>query len=133
MWRELDIDNLLAEEDRISCEFLEEGYEMGSLDPNLHQVNLPSGSIVELPLWLGVNLSKKDMVKINVPKRYGKKMINAIEAGSGHLNFKEFSPYFYEAGIRIADATQDEVLRSSLQSAICGERFRSILSHSFTR
>lgn len=60
----LDIDQILAEEERFPCKFLVEAPTLGQLDPtNAGYGNpLPIGSRVELPLWLAESLQTRKMV-----------------------------------------------------------------------
>ena len=51
----LDIDEILAEEERISCIFSIDAAGLGPLDPTTNEEDLPAQSKVELPLWLAVS------------------------------------------------------------------------------
>jgi len=50
----LDIDEILAEEERISCIFSLDASGLGGLDPTSNEEDLPESSKVELPLGLAV-------------------------------------------------------------------------------
>ena len=51
----LDIDEILAEEERLSCVFSLDASGLGYLDPTSNEEDLPENSKVELPLWLAVS------------------------------------------------------------------------------
>lgn len=55
--RFLDIDEILAEEERMSCVFSLDASGLGSLDPTSNEEDLPATSKIELPLWLAVSNS----------------------------------------------------------------------------
>ena len=48
----LDIDEILAEEERVSCKTLQESSYLGHLNSDLNSVDLPRDSKVDIPLWL---------------------------------------------------------------------------------
>lgn len=50
--RFLDIDEILAEEERISCKTLHDATDLGHLNSDLNIVDLPRDSKVDIPLWL---------------------------------------------------------------------------------
>jgi GINS complex subunit 3 len=52
----LDIDEILAEEERIACIFSLDASGLGTLDPTSNEEDLPASSKVELPLWLAVSI-----------------------------------------------------------------------------
>src|SRR5690348_4494368 len=103
----LDIDNLLGEEERLPCVFTSGGTGMGSLDPTLNSHNLPAKSRVSLPLWLAIGLTEKNIVVIETPIHYGAQMRQEIRAGAESLRLREFSLYFFEVGLRLAQAIKD--------------------------
>ena len=50
--RYLDIDEILAEDERVTCKTLQEYARLGHLNSELNSVDLPRDSNVDLPLWL---------------------------------------------------------------------------------
>ncbi len=110
MSRWLDIDNILWEEEKVSCTFKIGCNQIGFLDPNHHRGNsgrniddddeysdsssssssssslarLQEGSRISLPLYLAIDLAKKRFIcDLEVPKFLGPKMRQAIDAGAG--------------------------------------------------
>ena len=54
----LDIDHILAEEERLPCLFNVDANNMGVLDPSIRSPHLLAGSKVDMPLWLAQVLGK---------------------------------------------------------------------------
>jgi hypothetical protein len=140
------LDQVLSEEERIPCIFLTDVADLGFLDTsgNFHhnQLNnnhsvvnttLSAGSKVELPLWLARDLSRHGFVTIEMPKHYDKKMRDAIAASATGLNLREFSPYYFEVGMIIANEKRDNDLKSTLRIAFSGDRFPDLMVHSLSR
>lgn len=50
--RYLDINEILAEEERVGCKTLQESTNLGHLATDLNIVHLPRDSKIEIPLWL---------------------------------------------------------------------------------
>lgn len=128
----LDIDTLLSEEERIPCVFRLEVPGLGFLDPSNDETYLPAGARVELPLWMAQTLHKKKMVTMELPKHFDKKMRDNIAAGALNLNLREYSNYFFEVGMAIANTLQDEDLRDTLRIAFTGDRYRAVLANALT-
>lgn len=128
----LDIDLILSEEERIPCVFNLDAEGLGSLDASVESEDLPSGSRVELPLWLAESLFKKSMVKTELPKHYGQKMRDEILAGALNIDLKSFSYYFFEVGIKLSKESNNKDLRRILAIAFSSDRFRSLMVHSLS-
>lgn len=129
----LDIDQILSEEERIPATFLLEGPGLGHLDASIDSTDLPENSRIELPLWLALSFGRKNMVNLELPKHFERKMRDEILAGAENINLKEFSHYFFEVGSNLAIETKNEDLKTTLQIAFAGERFRSLMMHALSR
>ena len=112
----LDIDQILSEEERIPATFLLEGPGLGHLDASIDSTDLP-----------------ENMVNLELPKHFERKMRDEILAGAENINLKEFSHYFFEVGSNLAIETKNEDLKTTLQIAFAGERFRSLMMHALSR
>eukprot|EP01039_Chlorochromonas_danica_P003972 gene3973-4346_t len=128
----LDIDTLLCEEERIPCVFRLEVPGLGFLDPNNDSSTLPAGARVELPLWMARTLTEKRMVTMELPKHFDRKMRDNIAAGALSLNLKEYSNYYYEVGMQIANTMKDMDLKDTLRIAFTGDRYREVMVHALT-
>lgn len=140
--RFLDIDNILRDEERIPCEFRISSKFLVCADTTGDIVQddgkggeyLPEGARIELPLWHGEALNKKNYVEMELPKHFGKRMKEEILAGSHPaLNLRDCSHYFFDVGIRLSQLKRDDDLMSSLRTAFCGDRFKSLMFHCLTK
>lgn len=129
----LDIDNILSEEERIPSVFLLDAPGLGHLDVSIDSEDLPENTRIELPLWLALAFGKKSMVTLELPKHFERKMRDEILAGAENINLKEFSHYFFEVGSNLAIETKNEDLKTTLQIAFAGERFRSLMMRALSR
>jgi GINS complex subunit 3 len=129
----LDIDQILCEEERIPATFLLDAPGLGHLDTSIDSEDLPENSRIELPLWLALAFGRKNMVNLELPKHFERKMRDEILAGAENINLKEFSHYFFEVGSSLAIETRNEDLKTTLQIAFAGERFRSLMMHALSR
>jgi len=142
MRRSLDIHTILSEEERIPVKFKRAARHMNHLNPNNdlnnHDDNdedeLPEGTKLELPLWLAIDLHKDKHVDIELPKQYGNKMAQEIKAGAEAINLKEYSYYYFDTGLSLANALQGTthapVLRDTLRSALSGNRYAQLMVRS---
>lgn len=129
----LDIDTILSEEERIPCTFRLDAIGLGHLDASVEGEDLPAQTRIELPLWLASVLSKKQMTDLHLPKHFERKMRDEILAGAEHINFREFSYYFYEVGCHLAKEWDNEDLKKTMQIAFAGEKFRTLMMYSLQR
>ena len=129
----LDINQILTEEERIPCVFRADAKGLGFMDPTVDTVDLPTGTRIELPMWLVSSLGKKRMVQMELPKHFESRMRDEIAAGAGTINFREYSQYFFAVGIKISKETGDKDLQRILCQAFCGERFESLMMRSLSR
>lgn len=52
MPRYLDIDEILADDERLTCRMMQESADLGHLNSNVNSVDLPRDAKVEIPMWL---------------------------------------------------------------------------------
>ena len=130
--RELEIDTMLSEEERLPCTFLYDAKNLGHLDNTGIDKDLPAETRVDLPLWLSRTFSECNMVTIEFPKHYGIKMREEMRAGLEAIDLRAFSQYFFEVGCKLVDmkiGSSDltrEDLRDTLRTAFLGERYRKL-------
>eukprot|EP00607_Mallomonas_marina_P008682 CAMPEP_0182423056 /NCGR_PEP_ID=MMETSP1167-20130531/8958_1 /TAXON_ID=2988 /ORGANISM="Mallomonas Sp, Strain CCMP3275" /LENGTH=196 /DNA_ID=CAMNT_0024601677 /DNA_START=127 /DNA_END=714 /DNA_ORIENTATION=- len=128
----LDIDQILAEDERLPCVFSVEAKDLGFLDPSIHSDDLPAHSKVDLPLWLAQTFAEKNMIEIDIPKHYGKYMRDEIMAGPANLRLKDFSNYFIEVGLKLSRITRDDDLLRAMRTAFSGERYQTLMVRSLS-
>ena len=133
MPRYLDFDSILCEEERIPCKFLLDAAHLGHLHPTVTEEYLPKETELELPLWLAASFNDRNMVEIQLPKHYRTRMRDAISAGAGSIDLREYSFYFYDVGLRLSQILRDDDLLRTLRRAFCGERFSDLCVHSLSR
>lgn len=87
-----------------------------------------------MPLWSALNLHKGNWVDIELPKQYGNKMAQEIKAGAEAINLKEYSYYYFDTGLSLANALQNTslapVLRDTLRKALSGNRYAQLMVRS---
>lgn len=129
----LDIDQILNEEERLPCKFLIDAPTLGHLDPTNagYGFTLPEGSRVELPMWLATELSTKGMVDVEMPKHFGPKMREELQSSSD-INVRDFSPYFFDVGLKLSKLSRDDDLVRTLKAALCGHRYTALLAHALS-
>ena len=52
MTKFLDIDEILADDERLTCRMMQETADLGHLNSNINSVDLPRDAKVEIPMWL---------------------------------------------------------------------------------
>ncbi|KAI9907670.1 hypothetical protein PsorP6_004640 [Peronosclerospora sorghi] len=128
----LDIDDILAGEERLKCTFQTDVLDCGYLDPSCRDSDLPINSVVELPLWLVTTLAGRGDVTVEPPQYLTKRFRRMLKAGPSSVNLREFSTYVLAVGSQILPCVKveeqaeiDEILR------LCfgGERYRDILNN----
>eukprot|EP01041_Mallomonas_annulata_P005413 gene5413-10834_t len=128
----LDIDQILAEEERLPCEFLINAKGLGMLDTSLKAEDLPAHSKIDLPLWLSQVLAEKNMVEVEIPKHFGARMRDEIMAGPSAMRLKDFSNYFFEVGLKLCKIKKDGDLQRTLRVAFCGDRYKTLMVRSLS-
>ena len=130
----LDIDNVLAEDERIPCKFMIDVDHLGHLNPTAEVENdLQKDAVVELPFWLGREFSDRNMAKLELPKCYGSKMRDIILAGAASVDLRDHSHYYFDVGLKLSKILGDEDLLRTMRRAFCGERFRSLCVLTLTK
>lgn len=137
--RELDVDVMLSEEERLPCTFLQDGANLGSLDQHVAGKDLPANTKVDLPLWLSVQFMKKNMVEMEFPKHYQRKMREELHAGAEAVDLRSFTQYFFEVGVKLAvemtssDESSRNDLMKTLRNAFSGGRYHNLIMHSLAQ
>ena len=127
----LDLDTIMSEEERIPCRFNNDNHRHGFMDPQAES------DIDELPFWLakvfiGIAPGGEYLINADIPKHYGQKMRNEIKAGPKTINFKEYSFYYFESGILLANLLGDEQLLESFRKAFAGARYKDLVARALS-
>lgn len=108
-----DIDDILAEEERITSIFQVGALHLGALQgAGSHNENLDEGSRVELPLWLSRVLRTRNMVEVRAPPYFAAHSQTNLKSNARNADLKALSPYYYEVGIALARMVRGERQRS---------------------
>ncbi|KAI9595838.1 hypothetical protein BDF19DRAFT_440228 [Syncephalis fuscata] len=126
-----DIDSILSEQQRIPCEMIIEGTQLGFLDNNPGE-DIPKGSLVELPLWLAGILVMSEQVDINMPKAYGNSVRSSMKASTANIDLQRLGPYYYLFGGKLTNIIDDVDLQKLLANTF-RERLGLIMDYAHGR
>jgi len=70
------------------------------------------GARLELPLWMAERLAAGQFVGVELPRNFSGSVRDALLAAPKSARLRERSPYFYEAGLRLAGLSHLEEARS---------------------
>jgi len=121
-----DIDDILAEEERVPITFRNEGYNLGWLDPGSNEEHLKSETKVDLPIWLGKILKNHAYVDLELPLHYKANYRSRLEADPIIVSLAK---YYYNVGLYVATTSNDRELLELLQR-VFATRYRDILDKS---
>lgn len=127
--RYYDIDDILAEEEKVPGKFLYGGFAVGYLDDACEEEDLPVGAAVKTPLWLGLNLASFGLIEVRLPRMFSARAEARLRADPCEENLNDTCPYFYEVGRKLAQLFDEERL-SSMLSAVLKERFKGFVARS---
>ncbi|EGG19356.1 GINS complex subunit 3 [Cavenderia fasciculata] len=96
-----NIDDILAEEERILCTFKTDGFRLGHLDSGSDDVDIKKGTNIELSYWLVRSLNENRYVDIVEPVAYQEEFRNKLAADSKVISMRKF-PYYDRYGTKIA-------------------------------
>lgn len=129
----LDINDILAGEERMKCTFQTDALDCAYLDPSCVEDDIKSGTMVELPLWLAEPLTLRGDVTLDPPQFLTKRFRRVMKAGPSSVNLRDFSPYVYEVAkyvLPLVEEPDAKEIEEILRLAFGGERYREILNNS---
>jgi hypothetical protein len=100
-----DVDHILASEESIEVNFLVSGPGLGHLDCLQSQNGktlLPLGSVLSLPVWLGLSMAKMGFVEPVLPERYRSGMQNVLRKGPEGARLGEKSKNYFRIGLALS-------------------------------
>ena len=85
-----DIDAILAEEELIPCTTLFDFSHLAHLDPDAHSRDhfLSENSKVKMPLWAVKKWAMLGVVRLSLPRHYGRKARERLEADPGDADLR---------------------------------------------
>ena len=127
----LDIDDILAESERISCEFTTDLFGLGILDPSTDSKSISEGTKLELPLWLAKDLYQKGWINVDTPKGYNEAYRELLNADPTVVDLHKLGPNFYKFGEKLIlmELDDNSEIAYSLEETFY-DRIHSIIDHS---
>ena len=66
-------------------------------------------------------------MQLGKPKHFGEKMYNEIRAGAEAINLREYSYYYFETGLQLAQTLGSKEMQDMLRLAFTGERYKRLM------
>eukprot|EP01080_Neovahlkampfia_damariscottae_P005083 gene5083-8683_t len=137
----MNLDTILTEEEKVTVIWLIDGFELSFLNKRKkekrkeavdeeeeEEKDIIQGTKMELPLWLALELAKRNFVEIEIPKFYGQKFLNGLIIGATEANLRENSPNYYKVGMLLSKQLEDDDINPALIK-IYVKRFRQIVQN----
>ena len=64
---------------------------------------LPANSKLELPLWIGVAMSQRNVVELKKPPYLTQNFFNSLSAGPSVVTMAKYSMYIYEVTLKLVE------------------------------
>jgi hypothetical protein len=98
-----DIDAILADEELIPCTTLFEFSYLAHLDPDIAdmQQHLPEKSRIHVPLWAIDKWAMVNYVSLSLPRQYGRKARERLEADPSEVDLCKRNGYFFRSGVNV--------------------------------
>ncbi|KAL1930903.1 hypothetical protein VTP01DRAFT_10040 [Rhizomucor pusillus] len=131
-----DIDEILAEHVRIPVLFLQDIE--GSVNLTGDGTEISKHSRVELPFWMAKPLAQfslpgtnDQLVELEIPRTYGNRVRNSLDASPTAVDFRILCPYFYHFGMKLLSLVLDDQLPAIMEKAF-KERLKALMNFSQT-
>ncbi|XP_015109813.1 DNA replication complex GINS protein PSF3 [Diachasma alloeum] len=97
------ISDIIATEERISCQLEVPLPRLGFLDPSSNSDDLKVGTKLELPFWLAQSLHcrRRPVVSVEIPKFYKEGYREILEADASAVTLSKWSQHYYELGMLV--------------------------------
>lgn len=102
-----DIDAILAEEELIPCINNFDFHHLPHLDPDNKKQYLPDESAIKMPLWAVKKWSSLGMVKISIPRIFGRKARERLEADPGDADLRKRNQHYFMSGRMVVDLIEN--------------------------
>ncbi len=127
------IDDILASDQKVPCQFEMAVYRLGFLDPSTNQEHLEVGTKLELPFWLAKVLCsrKKLIVNVELPKAYREAQRDILSADAKVVDLYRLGPFYYSMGVKLLyfnHLERRDLSKSLLETFL--NRFRFIMDTS---
>lgn len=121
-----DIDEIISEEQLLSCHTRVEIADCGFLDPEEQELDLPENAKVDLPLWLAQVLYRREIVKLHMPAMFKGMIKEDLEKDAAVCNLRRRSPFYLQTGMKLGYLLDDKEQVALLMTAM-GTRWREIV------
>ena len=128
-----DVDQILQQESAIDSRFLQPAPGLGHLDPlraASGSTELPSGTILSLPLWIVAPMTRLGLIEPLISDSYGESMQNVLRKAPCGARLGEKSKYYLSVGLSLSWLKDD---RQDLAAAIfmaATQRIRQVIDRS---
>ena len=97
------IDDILACQQRVPCQFELPVYRLGFLNANSNDEHLQVGTKLELPLWLARVLCsrRRQIVSVGLPRVYRETQRDILSADANVVDLYKLGPYYYSMGVKL--------------------------------
>jgi GINS complex subunit 3 len=94
------IKDIMASQERVSCKFEVDVLQLGYLDTSSNEVDLKSGTKLDLPSWLVKSIynEKFKFIQIEIPKQYKRVYHEILQADPNVVDLRKLGPYYYDFG-----------------------------------
>ncbi|KAK5583512.1 hypothetical protein RB653_005108 [Dictyostelium firmibasis] len=123
-----DINDILAEEQKITCNFFYDAYNLGQLEEGSRDSDMKKGSSIDLPYWMALPLAKSNFVSVIMPLSYQDEYKNKLNTEPNLISMRNF-PYYDKIGVQLSDFFGDRKLKLLLFKAF-RDRFLDIYKKS---
>eukprot|EP01083_Nonionella_stella_P081396 224189_1 len=124
-----DVDDILAEDEMLSCKFLIDALGLGYLDESNDDEDLKAGAVADLPVWLAQKLWFRGMVEVTCPKFFSERFATNLLADPTVVNLSDRSKYFYRFGMKVSGIQRTDNIPVMLQKTL-SLRYREIMDKS---
>uniref|UniRef100_T1JJC2 DNA replication complex GINS protein PSF3 n=1 Tax=Strigamia maritima TaxID=126957 RepID=T1JJC2_STRMM len=122
---------ILTTHQRIQCTFKKTVHKLGYLNPAADDENLEVGTKLELPFWLAQDLSKRAIVRVDIPKVYKESYREILQADATVVDLHKIGPNFYNFATHVIifeHAESKQIMECLMQTF--KERFKRIMDAS---
>ena len=94
---------------------------------------LPANSKLELPLWIGIAMSQRNIVELKKPPFLTTQFFNTLQAGADVVTMSSHCPYIYEVAFKLVELFPEEnmgAIMEIFQAAFVQRFSRIILDYS---
>ncbi|KAI7878669.1 GINS complex, Psf3 component [Lichtheimia hyalospora FSU 10163] len=130
-----DIDSILADSIKIPCIFLHDLEASVNLTGDGSEVT--RNTRIELPFWLAKPLATFTLpnsdfiIKLEIPRPFGNRVRNNLDASPTAVDFRLLCPYFYVFGKKLVNLIEDQRLPGILEKTF-KTRLKEIMDYTQT-